>query len=68
MCPSADPRTPDKPLSFTFCRLRYDNIRRARECGWGDDYPQAHYNFMVRLATPALRTSPPRIPIDTLRL
>ena len=21
---------PDKPLGFTFCRLRYENIRRAR--------------------------------------
>jgi hypothetical protein len=41
---------PDKPLGFTFCRLRYVNIRRARKSGWGDDYPQADYNFMVRLA------------------
>src|SRR6187399_2413262 len=41
---------PDKPLGFTFCRLRYQNIRRARKSGWGDDYPQADYNFMVRLA------------------
>lgn len=41
---------PDKPLGFTFCRLRYENIRRARKSGWGDDYPQADYNFMVRLA------------------
>src|SRR6185295_9648218 len=40
---------PDKPLGFTFCRLRYENIRRARKSGWGDDYPQADYNFMVRL-------------------
>jgi len=40
---------PDKPLGFTFCRLRYQNIRRARKSGWGDDYPQADYNFMVRL-------------------
>ena len=30
---------PDKPLGFTFCRLRYQNIRRARKSGWGDDYP-----------------------------
>ena len=41
---------PDKLLGFTFCRLRYQNIRRARKSGWGDDYPQADYNFMVRLA------------------
>ena len=41
---------PDKPLGFTFCRLRYQNIRRARKSGWGDDYPEADYNFMVRLA------------------
>src|SRR3954471_17587487 len=47
---------PDKPLGFTFCRLRYQNIRRARKSGWGDDYPQADYNFMVRLAE--LTTTP----------
>src|SRR5947208_1861449 len=41
---------PDKPLGFTFCRLRYQNIRRARKSGWGDDYPQADNNFMVRLS------------------
>ena len=41
---------PDKSLGFTFCRLRYENIRRARKSGWGDDYPQADYNFLVRLA------------------
>jgi hypothetical protein len=41
---------PDKPFGFTFCRLRYQNIRRARKSGWGDDYPQADYNFMVRLS------------------
>src|SRR6188472_1585917 len=41
---------PDKALGFTFCRLRYQNTRRARKSGWGDDYPQADYNFMVRLA------------------
>ena len=41
---------PDKRLGFTFCRLRYQNIRRARKSGWGDDYPQADYNFMVRLS------------------
>src|SRR5262245_35734266 len=35
---------PDKPLGFTFCRLRYQNIRRARKSGWGDDYPQADFN------------------------
>ena len=32
---------PDKEFGFTFCRLRYQNIRRARKSGWGDDYPQA---------------------------
>jgi hypothetical protein len=41
---------PDTPLGFTFCRLRYQNIRRARKSGWGDDYPQADFNFMVRLS------------------
>jgi hypothetical protein len=41
---------PDTTLDFTFCRLRYDNIRRARKSGWGDDYPQADFNFMVRLS------------------
>src|SRR3979490_2207406 len=40
---------PEQQLGFTFCRLRDENIRRARKSGWGDDYPQAHYNFMVRL-------------------
>src|SRR5690242_8784233 len=47
---------PDKPLGFTFCRLRYQNIRRARKSGWGDDYPQADFNFMVRLSE--LTTAP----------
>jgi hypothetical protein len=41
---------PDNATGFTFCRLRYDNIRRARKSGWGDDYPQADYNFLVRLS------------------
>ena len=41
---------PDTTIDFTFCRLRYDNIRRARKSGWGDDYPQADYNFLVRLS------------------
>src|SRR5437868_15448160 len=41
---------PDKPVGFTFCRLRYQNIRRARKSGWGDDYPPADYNFLVRLS------------------
>ena len=41
---------PEKLLDFTFCRLRYRNIRRARKSGWGDDYPQADYNFLVRLS------------------
>jgi hypothetical protein len=41
---------PDKPVGFTFCRLYYQNIRRARKSGWGDDYPQADYNFLVRLS------------------
>src|SRR5918993_1012059 len=41
---------PDQQIGFTYCRLRYQNIRRARKSGWGDDYPQADYNFMVRLA------------------
>ena len=41
---------PDKSLDFTFCRLRYQNIRRARKSGWGDDYPQADYNFLVRIS------------------
>jgi hypothetical protein len=41
---------PDQQVGFTFCRLRYRNIRRARKSGWGDDYPQADYNFMVRLS------------------
>lgn len=41
---------PERMAGFTFCRLRYRNIRRARKSGWGDDYPQADYNFMVRLA------------------
>src|SRR5262245_26822024 len=26
---------PDQPRGFTFCRLRYENIRRARKSGWG---------------------------------
>src|SRR5262245_1807605 len=41
---------PDKLLGFTYCRLRYQNIRRARKSGWGDDYPQADFNLMVRLS------------------
>ena len=40
----------DKLLGFTYCRLRYQNIRRARKSGWGDDYPQADYNLLVRLS------------------
>src|ERR1044072_5750602 len=40
---------PDKSLGFTFCRLRYENIRGARKAGGGDDYPQGDYNVMVRL-------------------
>jgi len=41
---------PEQQVGFMYCRLRYQNIRRARKSGWGDDYPQADYNFMVRLA------------------
>jgi hypothetical protein len=41
---------PEQMLDFTFCRLRYQNIRRARKSGWGDDYPQADYNLLVRLS------------------
>ncbi len=41
---------PDKPIGFMYCRLRYERMRAARKSGWGDDYPQADYNFMVRLA------------------
>lgn len=41
---------PDRLLGFTYCRLRYQRTRYARKSGWGDDYPQADYNFMVRLA------------------
>jgi len=41
---------PDKLLGFTYCRLRYQNVRRARKSGWGDDYPQADFNLMVRLS------------------
>jgi uncharacterized protein DUF4159 len=40
---------PDRLWGFTFCRLRYDNVRRQRKSGWGDDYPNSDYNFMVRL-------------------
>ena len=41
---------PETTLDFTFCRLRYNNVRRARKSGWGDDYPQADFNFMTRLS------------------
>src|SRR5262245_56897952 len=41
---------PEQQMGFTFCCLRYQNIRRARKSGWGDDYPQADYNFLVRLS------------------
>jgi hypothetical protein len=41
---------PEQLIGFTFCRLRYQNIRRARKSGWGDDYPQADNNLMVRLS------------------
>ena len=41
---------PNQLLGFTYCRLRYQNIRRARKSGWGDDYPQADYNLLVRLS------------------
>jgi hypothetical protein len=41
---------PDQQTGFMYCRLRYEVTRRARKSGWGDDYPQADYNFMVRLA------------------
>ena len=50
---------PDKSLAFTFCRLRYQNIRRARKSGWGDDYPQADYNFLVRLSELTKTTDQP---------
>jgi hypothetical protein len=39
---------PDRPGSFTFCRLRYDSVRRQRKSGWGDDYPASDFNFMNR--------------------
>jgi hypothetical protein len=41
---------PEKQFGFMYCRLRYQNIRRARKSGWGDDYPQADFNLMVRLS------------------
>jgi hypothetical protein len=41
---------PEKLWGFTFCRIRYQSTRRQRKSGWGDDYPQADYNFMVRLS------------------
>src|SRR4026207_1651559 len=40
---------PEQRVGFTFCRLRYQNIRRARKPAGGATYPQADYNFMVRL-------------------
>jgi hypothetical protein len=41
---------PDQQRGFMYCRLRYERMRQARKSGWGDDYPQADYNMMVRLA------------------
>ena len=41
---------PDRQNGFTFCRLRYTNVRRVRKSGWGDDYPNGDYNFLQRLA------------------
>src|SRR5678816_2156254 len=44
---------PDKLLGFTFCRLKYENIRRARKSGWGDDYPQADFNLsLIHISEP----------------
>ena len=40
---------PDFPRGFTFCRLRYDRVRRQRKTGWWDDYPASDYNFLSRL-------------------
>src|SRR5437588_247835 len=41
---------PVASLAVRAFRARSQNIRRARKSGWGDDYPQADYNFMVRLS------------------
>lgn len=38
---------PDQP-GFTFCRLRYERMRRQRKSGWWDDYPASDYNFLER--------------------
>ena len=40
---------PEQQVGYMYCRLRYQNVRRQRKSGWGDDYPQADNNFMVRL-------------------
>lgn len=39
---------PDRPGTFTFCRLRYDSVRRQRKSGWWDDYPASDFNFLNR--------------------
>ena len=36
---------------FSFCRLKYDSVRREPEgYGWSTDYPGADQNFMIRLS------------------
>ena len=44
------PRTPRQAARLHVLPPADENVRRARKSGWGDDYPQADYNFMVRLA------------------
>jgi hypothetical protein len=41
---------PEKRTGFSFCRLRYNVVRReAGGSGWSTDYPNADRNFMIRL-------------------
>jgi hypothetical protein len=40
---------PDYRVGFTFCRLKYDNVRRGKKEGWNDDYPASDFNFLSRL-------------------
>jgi hypothetical protein len=41
---------PERRAGFTFCRLRYDSVRREpMGLGWSTDYPMADRNMTIRL-------------------
>jgi hypothetical protein len=47
---AADPLVPEKRTGFTFCRLRYAEVRSEElGQGWETDYENADRNLMIRL-------------------